>query len=167
MREEREGVQEEEGFDAGFVLEEHGRDLVHRFPLLEAPFERRLPLMGFEHLRRRQVHVVGEQRVHAVALAVVGDLRAVDLPRDQPSTLRDAAVAGVGAGSTAVLLAIHVLRLLLDLHLEVGRDPASGERREAPTALAGPRHPPVRAGRCKDESPDRASGRDSGFGWMT
>ena len=34
------------------LLQEHGRDLVHRLDLLEALFDHRLPFVGLKHLGR-------------------------------------------------------------------------------------------------------------------
>jgi len=45
-------VQVEERLDAGFVLEEDGRDFVDRLDLLEALLDARLALVGDQNLSR-------------------------------------------------------------------------------------------------------------------
>jgi hypothetical protein len=100
LHEEREEVEGEERLDATGVLEQHGRDLVDGLGLLEPFLEGGLAFVGFEDLRRRQGRVVGEQRVHAVALAIVGDGGLVEPPLRIRVAAGGLAIRGVRPGAT-------------------------------------------------------------------
>jgi len=91
----------EQRLDAALVLEEHRGDLVHGLDLLEALLDHRLALVGLEHLRGAELPVVGHQRVHAIALAVVGDGLLIGAPLHVKAPLGDLAVGGVGPGAAA------------------------------------------------------------------
>ena len=84
-----------------------------RFSILGWPFVR------FEHLSRGERSIVGEQRVHVVALLIVGDGRLVQGPLDIVAPARDPAVRRVGSGTSAtrLLVAVGVAHRALDLEV--------------------------------------------------
>ncbi len=55
-----EEVDEEQGFDAAFVLEQRRRDLEHAFEVPEALLDGGLALVGVEHVGRREGSIVCE-----------------------------------------------------------------------------------------------------------
>ena len=63
LYEQGEEVDEEEGFDAAFVLEQGRRDLEGAFEVSEALFDAGLALVGVEHVGRREGAVVAEEGV--------------------------------------------------------------------------------------------------------
>jgi hypothetical protein len=91
--------QGEERLDAPLILEEDGSNFVHGLDLLEALLDHRLALVGLEHLGRRPRPIVGDQRIHAVALVIVGNGQLVDRPFDVEAPLGDLAIARVGSWS--------------------------------------------------------------------
>ena len=82
-------------------LKEHRRDLVHGLELLEALLDARLPLVSGEHLLGREVVVVGQQRVHAVAVLIVGNRLRVQRPLDVVAPAGDLAIGCVGSRAAA------------------------------------------------------------------
>jgi hypothetical protein len=85
LDEKSEEVDEEERLDPGFVLEEDGGDLEDGLELLESLLDGRLAAMSREGVGDGERAVVGEERVHAVALVVVGNDVLVDQPLEAPA----------------------------------------------------------------------------------
>src|SRR6185312_12863669 len=134
LDEKREEVDGEERLDARRVLQEHRGNLVHGLQLLEALLEPRLSLVGFEDLLRGERAVIGNERVHAVGLLIVGNGGGIDRPLEVVAAVGDTAVCSVrswpaatgllkvvlgahGAGGLHIAAYVEVLKDLLDLQI--------------------------------------------------
>lgn len=117
-----EEVEREKSFDAPFVLQEHGRDLMHALDLLEALLDGWLALVGGENGCGREGAIVGEQRIHAVAVLVVVDGGFVEAPGDVIAATDELAVGGIGAWAAAPCLLEVVLLAHQALDFEVAPD---------------------------------------------
>ena len=122
LNHQRDGVEREQRLDASLILEEDRGDLVHGLDLLEALLDHGLTLVGLEHLSGGELAVVGHERVHAVAPAVIGDGVLVCVPLHVKAPLGDLAVGGVGAGTTAARLLEQVLLANDSVGLQVAAD---------------------------------------------
>lgn len=87
-------------------LEVDRRDVLGSFEQVVATLEVRLVVVGGEDFGFAQRGVVGDQREAAVGDRVVADLLGLDDGGDGEDCLLGASVAGVGAGSTALLLPV-------------------------------------------------------------
>jgi hypothetical protein len=92
-----------------------------RFSIVGCPF------LGLEDLGRSQGPVVSQQRVHPVALAVVGKRRLVERPRHIPAPPGELAVGRLGTQATAPPLTEAVFLLLRVVDVEVAADPLARE----------------------------------------
>ncbi len=97
-------VAEQECFDAAGIVQEHGRDVVRAFELGVTLLEVGLVLVRGEDFGAAEAAVVGDQWPAAVAGGVACDGVVVEAPADGEHIALDLAVAGVRAGSPALLL---------------------------------------------------------------
>ena len=128
---------------------------MHSFQRLEALFEPRLSFVSFEHLLRGEGAIVGNERVHAVGLLVVGH-RGIDRPLEVVAAMRDPAVCRVrsrspaasllevvlgahGAGDLHVAAPVIVLENLLDLEVNAGSAADARPRTDDPVSCRVPR----------------------------
>lgn len=87
-----------------------------------------LVAVGGQQLGVCEVAVVGDERELPVGRGVVGDLLVVDGEGEREDRLDGLAVAGLLAGAAAFLLAVAVLRGLVDLERQPAVRAGAGER---------------------------------------
>jgi len=97
--------------------------------LVVALFEVRLVAVGGEQLGVGERVVVADQGEAAVGGGVVGDLVVLDAEGEREDRLLGLAVAGLGVGAAALLLAEAVLGGLRDLVGDPALRASAGERR--------------------------------------
>lgn len=103
----------EQSLDAGRVMKPRGRDMVllsFAWRLVESGPE----LVGSEQLRVGEGAVACNHGPHVVGGGVVGDLGRVDLEAHSPVAAQGLSEAGVGSGTTALLLPVGLLDALAD-----------------------------------------------------
>jgi hypothetical protein len=71
--------------------------------------DHRLALVGLQHLGWRHSAIVGDQRIHAVALVLVGDGLLIDRPFDVEASLDDLAIGRLEARSAGPCLLVEVV----------------------------------------------------------
>jgi len=122
-----EEVDEEERFDAAFVLEKGRSDFEYALDLVKPFLDGRLALVSLEDLGICEASVIGEEGVHAVGLAVVFDGVIVNAPFDGPPFSRLSDIGSVWPWTATFGLPEGVLFELEDLDLEVSGDLAGLE----------------------------------------